>query len=54
MGIMEEFCFGGLVSGLNTSLEESVKKINAVTKEDVIEAAKTVVPHTVFFLKGDE
>ena len=54
MGVMEDFCFGGLVSGLNASLEESVKRINAVTREDVIEAAKTIVPHTVFFLKGDE
>lgn len=54
MAIMEEFCFGGIVSGLNNSLEDSVKKINSVTKEDVIAAAKTVVPDTVFFLKGDE
>ncbi len=54
MTVMEEFCFGGLVSGLNASLEDSVEKINAVTKEDVIEAAKTVTAHTVFFLKGDE
>ena len=54
MGIMEEFCFSGLVSGLNSTLEESVEKINAVTMQDVIEAAKTVIPHTVFFLKGDE
>ena len=54
MSVMEEFCFGGLVSGLEASLEEAIEKINAVTKEDVIEAAKTVVPHTVFFLKGDE
>lgn len=54
MSVMEEFCYGGIVSGLNNSLEDSVKKINAVKKEDVIAAAKTVVPDTVFFLKGDE
>ena len=54
MSVMEDFCFGGLVSGLNLSLEDSLEKINAVTKEDIIEAAKTVTAHTVFFLKGDE
>ena len=51
MSIMEEFCFGGLVSGLNASLEESVKKINAVTKEDVIEAEGVIVetlPNAMF------
>ncbi|MBQ2897061.1 MAG: insulinase family protein [Clostridia bacterium] len=54
MSVMEEFCFGGIVSGLNMSLEDSVKKINAVTRQDIIDAAKTVVLDTVFFLKGDE
>lgn len=54
MAVMEEFSFGGIISGLNNSLEEAIAKINAVTKEDVIAVAKTVVPDTVFFLKGDE
>ena len=52
LSIMEEFSFGGILTGLNLSLEQSLEKINAVTKEDIIKAAKAVTLDTVFFLKG--
>jgi len=36
----------------NTTIENVVKKINKVTKEDIIAIAETVIPDTVYFLKG--
>ncbi len=42
-----------IISGAeNATIEEIIKKINAVSKEDITEIANTVTLDTVYFLKG--
>ncbi len=41
-----------LVGDTEFSIDKTISKINAVTKEDIIEMANTVLLDTVYFLKG--
>lgn len=45
---------GSQITGDNLSLEEIIKEINAVTKEDVTEMSSHIWTDTVYFLKGKE
>lgn len=42
------------ILGLDVSLDEIAGKVNAVTKEDVVEMASHIWPDTIYFLKGKE
>ena len=53
-GRQEDFWLGQGAAGLDESLEELVKKIETVTKEQVVEASKRLVLDTIYFLKGKE
>ena len=46
------YYMGQELSGLNTSLEEYQKQIEAVTKEDIIEVANKVEINTIYFLRN--
>ena len=46
------YYFGQELSGKHTSFEEYIEKINAVTKEDVLETAKNIKINTIYFLKN--
>jgi predicted Zn-dependent peptidase len=52
-GAMENFFSTAIISGLNRSPETYAEQIRAVTLEDVVEAANTVMLHSTFFLKGE-
>ena len=51
---MENFYSSQTLTGRFLTIEEMINNINNVTKDDIIKASKTVVPDTVFFLKGSE
>lgn len=51
-GAMESFFSTSAVSGLGRTVERYAQEIQAVTVEDVVEAAGTVRFHSSFFLKG--
>ena len=51
-GAMERYFSAAALSGRYRSPEEYEAQIEAVTPEHVVEAAKTVQLHSVFFLKG--
>ncbi|MBR5307426.1 MAG: insulinase family protein [Clostridia bacterium] len=45
--------FARIIAGEeNASIEDVIEKINKVTKEEIIAIASTVIPDTVYFLKG--
>ncbi|WP_100399301.1 EF-P 5-aminopentanol modification-associated protein YfmF [Bacillus sp. FJAT-44742] len=52
-GLIEMF-YQGVVSGKKRSLDDWLEAIEKVTKEDVIECAKTVEMDTIYFLRGKE
>ena len=49
-----DYCTGLIVAGREVDTDKIIDGINAVTKEDVVAAAKTVTPDTLYFLKGLE
>ena len=51
-GSIENFCSVSALSGLPYELEGYAEAIRGVTVRQVAEAAKTIRPHTTFFLKG--
>lgn len=58
-GALAEWFFSEELSGSNLTIEQAIDKINAVTREDVISAAKSYVLDTLFVLSngkeaGDE
>ena len=52
-GAMESFFSTANLSGLNRTPEVYAQQIQAVTIEDVVEAAKTISYHSSYFLKGE-
>ena len=48
------YYIGQEISKTNTTIEEYLKNVEEVTKEDVIEIAKNVHINTIYFLKGGE
>ena len=53
-GRQEEFWLGQAAAGLDTTLEETAQAFEAVTREQVAQAAQKLVLDTVYFLKGKE
>ncbi len=51
VSLMDYYC-SLIVSGRPLDIDKIIDGINAVKKEDVVSAAKTVVPDTLYFLKG--
>lgn len=51
-GAIENYYASGLLSGLNRTPEQYMEAVEAVTAEQVAEAARTLTLHTVYFLKG--
>ena len=49
---MEAFAFGRLMNRTAETPEEEMVCIRAVTVEDVMAAARSFVPDTLFFLRG--
>ena len=49
---MENFYSSQTLTKTFLTIEEIIDRINKVTKDDIIKAANTVTPDTVFFLKG--
>lgn len=45
---------GGVILGEEISVEEAIKLVNAVTKEDVVEMSSHVWLDSIYFLKGNE
>lgn len=48
------YYIGQEISKTNTTIEEYLKNIEEVTKEDVVQIAKSVHINTIYFLKGGE
>ena len=51
-GALESYYYGRALAGLEDSLDNCRAKMNAVTREDVVAAAKKISPDTVYFLEG--
>ena len=51
-GSIESYYATGALSGSMEAPDSYMENICAVTKEDVVDAAKTLSLHTVYFLKG--
>lgn len=49
---MEGFQLGQLQAGTNDTVEDAIRALSKVTKEEVIAAAKRAVPELVYFLEG--
>ena len=49
---LEVFALNRLLGGVDTTPEEELSRIMAVTPADVAKAAQSFVPDTVFFLNG--
>ena len=52
MGALEDYYLSQKILGTENTIDSCIKKINEVTKEEVIEAIRKAKPDTVFFLKG--
>lgn len=48
------YYFGGEISGNLDTLEEYEKKVTAVTREQIIDLAKKINVHTIYFLTNTE
>lgn len=48
------YYFGGEVSGNHVPLEEYETKVQAITKQQIVELAKKVNVHTIYFLTNNE
>ncbi len=53
-GALDGLCLSQILSGKTMSTDEIIKNINAVTKEEVANAAALLTADTVYFLKGRE
>ncbi len=53
-GALENFYLGQIASGTEETPEELAQALQAVTKERIVAAARTVTPDTVYFLCGRE
>ncbi|MBD5160475.1 MAG: insulinase family protein [Oscillibacter sp.] len=53
-GAMEDFIMGQAVAGTDETIPGLIAAIQAVTPERIREAARTVKPDTIYFLKGKE
>ena len=51
---LEDYWLGNAVAGVDEGLEEFAGRIEQVTLEQVIRAAKRVELDTIYFLKGKE
>ncbi len=51
-GQMDEFVAGQVIGGCGDTVEQMIQKLEKVTLEQVVEAARTLVLDTVYFLKG--
>lgn len=51
-GAMEGYYYGRALFGVNTSVEETVRHLTDVTRDEILAAAKKICPDTVFFLRG--
>ena len=52
--LMKDFYLAMSFSGTHDTLEDAIKKVETVTKEDVVSAFSSVNLDTVYFLKGEE
>ena len=50
---IERFYLGRIVNGIDTDISEFIEKIDALTMEQVVEAAKKLTAHTIYFLRGE-
>lgn len=53
-GRLDDYAIGQAVAGLTGSMEDLARQLEAVTMEQVVEAANTLQLDTVYFLKGVE
>lgn len=51
-GQLDEFHLGQAITGRTGTLDDAMVKLSAVTREQVVEAARNVTLDTVYFLKG--
>ena len=51
---MQSFYLGEKISGTNYTIDEYIRRIDAVTVEDVTDAAKDIILSTVYLLAGKE
>ena len=50
---IERFYLGRIINGIDASVSDFLKKIDALTLDDVMRAARALELHTVYFLKGE-
>ncbi len=51
---MEDYYTNQILLGTDVSIDETIEKIEAVTKEEIVETAKRIKLNTVYFLTGKE
>ena len=49
---MESYYYGRALLGVDASLERCRERIRGVTREEIVELAKDLIPDTVYFLDG--
>jgi predicted Zn-dependent peptidase len=50
---IERFYLGRIINKIDTDIPEFIEKIDSLTIDQVIKAAKKIVPHTIYFLRGE-
>lgn len=50
---IERFYLGRIINGIDASVSDFLEKIDALTLDDVMRAARALELHTVYFLKGE-
>lgn len=50
---IERFYLGRIINGIDMDVEGFLSRIDALTVEDVVAVSKRLLPHTVYFLRGD-
>lgn len=51
---IERFYLGRLLNGVDVDIAEFIRRIEELTPEDIVRAAKKLKPHTVYLLRGNE
>ncbi len=54
LAAMEDFYMSQIICGTDDNLDGIIEKVNAVTKEEIMEVGKKIKLNTIYFLKGKE
>lgn len=53
-GRLDDYMIGQAIAGRDETVDDLIEQLQAVKKEQIVEAAKTLILDTVYFLRGEE